>query len=37
MTDPTKGEKTRTHHAAGTRKQWLAARLERLGAEKKLT
>src|SRR5712671_3315772 len=37
MTAHTKGEKTMTDHATGTREQWLAARLELLKAEKELT
>src|SRR5206468_7585786 len=37
MTDRMKGEKTMTNHKTGTRKEWLAARLELLEAEKEMT
>jgi predicted dithiol-disulfide oxidoreductase (DUF899 family) len=37
MADHTHGETTMTHHATGTREEWLAARLDLLEAEKELT
>jgi len=37
MTTKTKAEKTTTGHPTGTREDWLAARVELLGAEKELT
>src|SRR5438132_11419039 len=37
MTDQVRGEKTMINHKTGTRKEWLAARLKLLKAEKELT
>jgi predicted dithiol-disulfide oxidoreductase (DUF899 family) len=37
MSDHAKGPQTMTHHATGTRQEWLAARVELLQAEKDLT